>query len=994
MLLTLFYMVSTWVQSWRLSSLKARLIGAINYGPDFRKPSIMFYTKPSEFLKDDTVVNIQTNNENGTSENLLTSSLCSNKNSAKLKDLIWSQGDKRLCTIYPQQQVDISEWLSYPIGKTFFPLCLDNCNQINVSESSTIHVLIEADIENFTPSAFAKAMKLEDYGFILSWMADKYFAAIMKTDVDHLSKLSIALMQGQCFINNGLILTRIESVEIIGKPCKYIFNDPSVLPGKKLIGKSQWEAHLQTLKTFSNFAKNAFQEEKPVEIDNLPGVIIISDKLTVDSPMFEMSCATDKDDDKQIEDHFPVPSTPPPTPASIELKDKSTPELIQHLGSSVLKSTTFNDELNTSATESINNSITAPPPIDSVSIITSANNEIVSKNFKINSKNVITNRASKFSSEKKQTSNYEEITKPPNILIYADSTVASDNIQRVLKQTLNKEKYIIYTLTPEDARRDVWKDQTHLIVVCGNVDNEVATQLIDYLVAGGKLLALCSDTLHTILPSFKTAEVREHELVRFSYGRWKNVRMMHHIFCYQASPVKSRFSQDNEDGKIVTRPTPVSANVKDKQGKNHTFQIKVLGAEETWNTPSIVLADLPSSSGKAIFSQIHLEADPSQYELEEAKFNALKESNSARLEILSDLLGTHLKLDVKPEPLMETVYTPGFFLGRHELKLNMLDRLKSKMKSNNIFKTSKIELQFCNNDTKLMKASKSLLPILLYQCPENFSTVEYFENLQTKEIGRLVVYTDIITSTMDVVAGCELYHGLVVISRQQTSASGRNKNVWLSPKGCVTFSLQIHIPLNTYIGQHLSIIQHIAATSIVLAIRGIPGYEDIDLNIKWPNDIYVGNEIKIGGLIVTSLMESQKAICNIGIGINLSNSIPTSCINDIIIKHNEKNGTKLETIGYEKYLALLFNAFESIFIAMQNEDLSYFYQFYYNYWLHTDTEVSVTLTDGITKEAKILGINSLGFLEVQEKDGNILTVQPDGNSFDILKGLIVPSLTR
>lgn len=32
----------------------------------------------------------------------------------------------------------------------------------------------------------------------------------MESDIDHISKLSIALMQGPCFINNGLILTRIE----------------------------------------------------------------------------------------------------------------------------------------------------------------------------------------------------------------------------------------------------------------------------------------------------------------------------------------------------------------------------------------------------------------------------------------------------------------------------------------------------------------------------------------------------------------------------------------------------------------------------------------------------------------------------------------------------------------------------------------------------------------------------------------------------------------
>lgn len=87
-------------------------------------------------------------------------------------------------------------------------------------------------------------------------------------------------------------------------------------------------------------------------------------------------------------------------------------------------------------------------------------------------------------------------------------------------------------------------EQAFLVVIYGNIGNEISTQLVDYMVRGGKLLVLCSDLLHILLPTFKTAEVRENELVRFSYGKWKNVRMMHHIFCYQPSPVKTKFSEE------------------------------------------------------------------------------------------------------------------------------------------------------------------------------------------------------------------------------------------------------------------------------------------------------------------------------------------------------------------------------------------------------------------------------------------------------------------
>ena len=116
--------------------------------------------------------------------------------------------------------------------------------------------------------------------------------------------------------------------------------------------------------------------------------------------------------------------------------------------------------------------------------------------------------------------------------------------------------------------------------------------------------------------------------------------------------------------------TPVSASVRDKGGRVHTFHVKVLGTEETWHTPSILLANLPESGGRAVFSQIHLEADPSQYEFEETKFNALKQSNAIRLEIFSDLLTTHFGMDANTKPFDDTKYTSGFFLGRHEVKFN------------------------------------------------------------------------------------------------------------------------------------------------------------------------------------------------------------------------------------------------------------------------------------------------------------------------------------
>ncbi|CAB0035423.1 unnamed protein product [Trichogramma brassicae] len=499
MLLTVFYMLATWIQSWRLSSLRGRL-QAILLESEVARPSVMLYTASQLSIKDESnngaccskSLNGNGNGNGKSKHDLLSSHLCSNSNIAKLGDLLWYQGDKRLCTIYPQQKIDVSSWLLYPYGRTIFPLFTHNNSQTSLLQDTKLHVLIEADLKKFIPLAFTKATKLEDYGTIVAWTSDDIFAVILETDLEHITKFSTTLMQGQCFINNGLPVTRIESVSVSGKPC------------------------------VCNYERFNFSESR------------------------------------------------------------------------------------------------------------------------------------------------------------------------------------------NEAKDDKWMDQANLVIVCGNVGADVGAQLVEYIVRGGKLLALCSDILKTLLPAFKTAEVRENELVRFSYGKWQHVRMMHHVFCYQASPVKTKFSHDQEDsGRSATPPTPISTTIVDRQGKSHTFGVRVLGSEETWHTPSILLADQPESGGKAVFSQIHLEADPSQYELEESKFNALKQSNSARLEIFADLLANHLGMHVNSKPRVPPVYTPGFFLGKHE-------------------------------------------------------------NLSTQEIGRLVIYTDTLTSTYDVVQDLELHHGLAVVSRLQT----------------------------------------------------------------------------------------------------------------------------------------------------------------------------------------------------------------------------------
>jgi len=48
----------------------------------------------------------------------------------------------------------------------------------------------------------------------------------------------------------------------------------------------------------------------------------------------------------------------------------------------------------------------------------------------------------------------------------------------------------------------------------------------------------------------------------------------------------------------------------------------------------------------------------------------------------------------------------------------------------------------------------------------------------------------------------------------------------------------------------------------------------------------------------------------------------------------------------------------------------------------------VILSDYGEERATVVGVDQYGYLQVLKKTGELISLQPDGNSFDITKGLI------
>ncbi|GLV38483.1 Holocarboxylase synthetase [Carabus blaptoides fortunei] len=916
----------------------------------------------------------------------------------------------------PKRRIFLNTWMPFS-ASTIYPM-LSNNLKLN---SPTFPILVHADIQNFNSSNDIDKLQITDLGIPVAWTVENEFSIVLKTDLDNFAKLVSCFLSNSMAINDGMEVLQIETIDLDGE-LRAVDNE-SVF--KKLIWPYPVTSHRQWYK-FVEDLKNICQKNTQLSSSkngNIPSKVC--DELSSDSKSIIPIVISEVNNStntciltKKSENHVEHTSNRKTKTSELKPDKKVHKRHSDKANCSAEKSKDSRDRRSVSKEkEKIKHSSSLDRFKHKEHTDKHKNKESRDTSHKTRREKFVKKHSREnvldatVSEEKERKEKSDKLVKtmadtsvvrknfikakPPNVLVYADGLETRENVKTVLNEVLNQNRYTIYELPPSGPPH--FTDNSMLVVVCGNVNPTLTSHLLHYLLNGGNLLCLCSDFLNSVLHTFTTAEVREHELVRFSYGEWKRVRMMHHIFCYQASPAKKHFSQDSDpnssnhsSGNSPVAPRTPSTVELHHNNKTYTVQVRVLGQEETWQTPSILLATVKGATGKAVFSQVHLEIDPTQYQGDENKYSALQESNSARLEILRDILSVHLDMDCTSEQKTTDEYKPAYFLGNHELKLTLLSDLSGLV--DNKLMLSKLTLQFCGKGVEPPVASSNLLPVLIHSCPENFSTVEYFENLKTEFLGRLVIYSDVMTSSMDVLDTKKFDHGFVVLPARQTAGSGRGGNAWLSPIGCAMFSMQIHVPMNSILAQGLPLIQHLVSVAIVSGIRSQPGYEDIELRLKWPNDIYAYASIKIGGIILNSSVESDLAVCNIGSGTNLSNSLPTTCINDIIIKHNQLKGTALKTLSFEKYLALVFTEMERIYDIIQAGNIEYFYNLYYKYWLHSGAEITVQTSDGATRDVTVSGIDQYGYLTVTSKDGITSSVEPDGNTFDMMEGLIAPKI--
>lgn len=325
------------------------------------------------------------------------------------------------------------------------------------------------------------------------------------------------------------------------------------------------------------------------------------------------------------------------------------------------------------------------------------------------------------------------------------------------------------------------------------------------------------------------------------------------------------------------------------------------------------------------------------------------------------------------------------------------------------------------------------------QVTTNFNFENYFSILKPENtVGSLLLYGEVLTSTSTLLnQNRSLLNSLpdnsvLFVGDVQLSGRGRGGNTWVNPKGVCASTAVISLPLVsplTHQSTPIAFVQYLAMLAYSKAICSYePGFEDLPVRIKWPNDLYIMSPdyyysknlnlfgssfdhnqvpltdiepayLKVAGLLINTHVFGDKYTLLLGCGLNLSNNGPTSSLNqwvDILNVERRKNGQHdLPHIEKEKLLAEYMNNLQDIMHIFVNRGVQYLLPDYYKFWLHSNQ--IVRLTEHANTRAMITGITSdYGLLIAKELEpgsdyrftGTTFHLQPDGNTFDIFKGLI------
>ncbi|KAL4076877.1 hypothetical protein V8B97DRAFT_1513774 [Scleroderma yunnanense] len=288
-------------------------------------------------------------------------------------------------------------------------------------------------------------------------------------------------------------------------------------------------------------------------------------------------------------------------------------------------------------------------------------------------------------------------------------------------------------------------------------------------------------------------------------------------------------------------------------------------------------------------------------------------------------------------------------------------------------------------------------------------------------MGDALLYGEVVTSTQSMLDKNPKFlralpAPIVSFASKQIAGRGRGANSWVSPHGGMLVSLTLRVPIKTTGSDtspehsirtsNLVFIQYLFAIAVAEACRDLdPSRRWADrVKLKWPNDIYgefpsqdswKKSELKkIGGILVNLNFGRGMADIVVGCGLNILNEPPVASLSQLeaLVNHTSQASSCLRI---ERVTAAILVAFEHIWSSfLENEEWGFepFLDRYTSNWVHSNQIVTLTTTTPHTTVRVESITTDHGLLRTVPLSGpqgsRYIDLQPDGNSFDMMKGLI------
>ncbi|BFZ53994.1 biotin holocarboxylase synthetase [Savitreella phatthalungensis] len=630
-----------------------------------------------------------------------------------------------------------------------------------------------------------------------------------------------------------------------------------------------------------------------------------------------------------------------------------------------------------------------------------------------------------------------------NVLVYAGAGTSKSSVRGALA-TLTLLLTPYYSVRTIDARaliEEPWASSTALLVVPGGRDVPFCAALRgrgtdairSFVSKGGKYLGLCAGAYFAAsrcefeASSADMAVVGDRDLgffpgvVRgcafegFSYDSEIGARAVSIQPSTQMPPFRCYW---NGGGVFVDAIEKPGVEVIARYSES-ADSIVVGGGDAC-----VVKCDV--DRGVAVLSAVHPEIGPrtictgshddvSENDQIDLNNDALGKHENARLSFFRSILDKRLCLRVNDSASsLPSLSTLQLFAKDQGSREKLIAVLSSKI--------SKANLIVCENDTFQILSDGESAPQIKPLADDLDKQIKYVslgfaEPSPLFDVGRFLgllspharlgvagLYAEVVTSSQTMLdknfsLSRDLPHGTLMLCSHQLSGRGRGGNSWISPPGVLSFSLILYHDLADSPGSGgaagLVFFQYLISLATVEALLELS--PELELGIKWPNDVYMrvpqsqntlGTSCfelegkyyaKVSGSLISTTFWQDKYILTIGCGVNVNNPAPTISVNAFV----------KESVAMENLLAALLSRLEELVAKFDGGGFAAIAERYYRHWLHNGQHVT------IEKEGNLRGVvvgihHTHGHLQVRltGERGQVIGVQADGNSFDMMRGLL------